>query len=881
MNTTYVLTALAHQLGVPREGDLVFTRCLDRPEIEALLRDAANARTGWRFRGVGTSREIGWIAADEAVEIREDKGPGTMLFVEVATAGAGMDGIYNAAREITEDALFSESTKLVRKDLAREVREFADEAVRRARRISGRRGAVALRQEFDFYGALAAGDELPGGALPRLGLWPVAGAVKEASRYLPQAALMVEKLLAPPATSQAPAVRIAGLVLVGETEGQREALESLLRRAGAMPRLEVLAQVAQDEKLWLGHLRPAFLTNKLVGIDLTPWRPAHGGVFKWSGLTQSNEDELPHFVIDSTNPKCRLDVRWRVRPDHLPKGAATFEVRVLAGEEVLASGQFEHSGKSELKAVFTPEDFEEEDSARLEACVEVSVSGQHDIEPQRTEDFVVLFGKTSATDHVSSGEVYRAVADGIVQAESRESIEEFVVQRQQGVQGQADKHGFLAFRIGASRKGFRVERPELLQAIEKDWLKQDSPIGRWRVRCRPDGSWSGDVQFESMMGDESPKPEWTRLAEAARKFRDDCQKAGGVLSRFYLHGHSSAEVGGDYLNTWQAVLEKGPSVLALANTIEVRTLGERTLGLIVLPFHPMRVAWQSAYDTLALHLKLEAKLPVKRLRSTLGWLDGAHFPFALPGLQSGQTFVFADVLGLSGVLMVPADDPEPKSAVALMAACYAGNAERLALTLSRGAGEAVASEIAHYFDFHPECRFLQVHALRPGDGATVVRALGGALRAPTSDEENDAPELSGLRDVAVRLDLHPTEAQSAVAGRHLIRLNQRRRAGSGEATSEDAWCLESLPLGGERTVPRLRWARREPGGPDVPAHIALAFDTFHSRIVAAPRPSEKLPLLAFGLIAHLRRDFAFEAGCPRWRLSIASESEGKNYPSGL
>jgi hypothetical protein len=820
--------------------------------------------------------------ADQAVEIREDKGCATMLLIDVSTAGAGMDGIYNAAREITEEALFGEAVRLSEKELKRDVREFAREAVRRAKRVGGRRNFLGHRQEFDFYGALAAAPDEAGRALTRLGLWPVAGLIDEAARLLPQAGLMVEKLLVPPATTQAPAVRVATLVLEEGSGEEKNALEDLLRRAGALPRLDVLALAAKNEKLWLGNLQPAFLTNKLAGIELVAWHPPKGGILKWSGLTQLTEEELPQFVIDRNNPKCRLEVRWRVKPDHLPKGAASFEVRVLAGEEVLASRQFEHSGQSELKAIFTAEDFDElEDSARMEACIEVTAPANAEVQPQKTEDFIVLFGETKVGDRVSVGDVYRAVVDGVVQAEVREAVEEFVEQRQQGLQGQPDKHGFLAFRVGEARKGFRVERPQLLAAIEEDWGRRtDIGVGRWSVQCRPDGSWAGELRFSPLLPESCPNVEWTRLADITRKFRDDCLRAGGVLSRLYLHGHSSASIVADYINAWQAALEKGPPVLALANTVEVQTLAGRTLGMIVLPFHPLRVAWQSAYDTLALHLKLEAKVPVKRLRAALAWLDSAHFPFALPGLHEKETFIFADVLGLSGVLMVPANDREPKSAAALMATCYVGNSEKLVPGLSRGSSEAVAREISHYLDSHADCRFLHVHALRPGDGATVVRALGGALRTAPTDDDAEFPEAPPLRDVAVRLELHPTEAQSAVAGRHLIRLNQRRRAGSGAPPPEDAWCLESLPSGGGRAVPRLRWARREPGGPTVPAHLALAFDTFHSKIVAEPRSPDKLPLLN-GLIAHLRREFRFEESQPHWRLSLAPENEGEKLPERI
>lgn len=878
MNTDFLTQALSRLAGTPHQGDLLFTRALEWSEIEALLAQHTQLGAGWQMRGVGKEVGPGWITADQAVELREAKGPATILLVDVHSAGAGMDGIYSAARELSEAMLFGEAINFAKQKLTPALRKFADEAVRRARRVGGRRQPISRRQEFGFYSALVSAPNEAGRVVHRLGLWPLAGNPQEAMQLLSQSGLMVEKLLLPPATSESPPIRIAGLVLGQATQEALDALEQLLRRAGGLSRSAVLAEAAGNALLWLGNLKPGFLTNKLSEIEIVPWRQSSGKLLKWSGLTQHADEALPQFVIDRENPRCQLQVRWRVRPEHLPRGAATFEVRVLAGEEELASQSVESSERAEQKAIFTPEDFQDlDESGRWEVCVEVSAPGAEGVEPRRTEDFLLLFGESSVSERVAAGEIVRAVVDGLIHSDKREVFEQMAEERAQGKQGQPDKHGFLSFRLPGSRKGFRIERPRLLAKIEEDWANRaQSPVGRWIVRCRPDGSWPAAPSYEPIPQGECPEAEWQRLVEAAQRFRADISKSGGALARFYLHGHSSANVVADYLNAWQVALEQGPPNLALANTLEVQTLAGRTIGLIVLPFHPLRVAWQSAYDTLALHLRSNERLPVGQARKALQWLDGAHFPFALPGLHEGETFVFGDALGLAGVAMVSDADPEPKASIAMLAACYTADSEQLAPMLSIGSGGALAREIRHYLDTHPHCQFLHVHAMRPGDGATVVRALGRALRTEGGPEPEDSEE-AALRSVAVKLDLYPSASQLAVAGRHLVRLNQRRRAGSA-TPPEDAWCLESLELAGGRMVPRLRWARREPGNPQTPAHLALAFDTFCSKVQALGTPVRAHPLLAFGLVAPLCREFAFEQGQPRWRLSIPTEQTGEKLP---
>ena len=172
--------------------------------------------------------------------------------------------------------------------------------------------------------------------------------------------------------------------------------------------------------------------------------------------------------------------------------------------------------------------------------------------------------------------------------------------------------------------------------------------------------------------------------------------------------------------------------------------------------------------------------------------------------------------------MVADRDREPKSAIATLAACFAGDSERIVPGLSVNSGDALAREVSHYLDSHPECSVVRIHALRPGDGATVVRALGKALSTEASldADPEDGPR---LRDVAYKLDLHPSEAQSGVAGAHLVKINQRRRAGVASVPVEDAWSLESLSCGGGRALPRLRWAWSEPRSLSQPAHLCDRF----------------------------------------------------------
>jgi hypothetical protein len=173
---------------------------------------------------------------------------------------------------------------------------------------------------------------------------------------------------------------------------------------------------------------------------------------------------------------------------------------------------------------------------------------------------------------------------------------------------------------------------------------------------------------------------------------------------------------------------------------------------------------------------------------------------------------------------------------------------------------------------------LHVYAYNSGDGMTVSRALGEALQTrPAHFEEGDEDDNG---DLCFVLDLFPFDEQSIIAGRFLLDIARRRRAGAGTIDPADRWMLETVQRPGEIPVPRLRWARRDRNMSVAPAHIALAFDTFMAQLEAvAPEalPSEPRPLHGYGLINQLERQVTFGDN-PTWRVFLPMKTEGEKHP---
>ena len=235
--------------------------------------------------------------------------------------------------------------------------------------------------------------------------------------------------------------------------------------------------------------------------------------------------------------------------------------------------------------------------------------------------------------------------------------------------------------------------------------------------------------------------------------------------------------------------------------------------------------------------------------------------------------------------MVPDDDREPKAAVAVLA-CALGESESTETTPTVGGQSAavLGDEIIKYVECHESSRLLRMHALRAGDGLTIARALGrvhrhyGGADDDTDNEAAEAAEVAAETAPAFSLDLYPSPEQRAIAGRFISEAREKRRSGAGVLATDDRWMLESISLPGGVALPRLRWARKEAGDPKTAAHLAVAFDTFESRVEIDSGVAPTVPFRAFGLLSFFERDFA-AAPTPSWRSVVPRSGGGEKHPS--
>ena len=636
----------------------------------------------------------------------------------------------------------------------------------------------------------------------------------------------------------------------------------------------------------MGRILPVHPSDDIQAIELALWRNQNGKIAKWSGLEPSEAD-APELVLkpdaQSAKEYSNLEVRWKARPADLEKNAVDYHVAVMTDQdEELAARDVRHSARQQEKCRFSNDDFSAlSEDALLSARVVVSVVGRDAIERQESEEFVIRFGEPQDQIAGGTGRKVRAFSEGLIEFPIREAAAA-VAENPTCIT--ADARGFVVLRPPDPRlrKRFRVFRPPLIRDVENEWTSRQGALGRWRMRVRGSGERAAAVEFVPAEGGD--RTAWGRTVAASRRLAEWFRAGGGGVSQVHDDRSKSFEVAKEYLLAWTALLDGGDPSLAICNTVEVQSLSGRTIGLIVLPAHPLRVAWLAAYDNLLLHAVFEQGQAPGQVREELLGLDGAMFPAFLPN-PAGGAFVFADTLGFHAVGMVRDDDREPKAAVAVLA-CALGQSEsaETAPTVGEQSAAVLGDELVKYIDCHESSRLLRMHALRAGDGLTIARALGRVHRnygGAGDDLDNEAAEAADVEAAAApafSLDLYPSPEQRAIAGRFIAEAREKRRSGAGVLATDDQWMLESISLPGGVALPRLRWARKETGDPKTAAHLAVAFDTFESRVEIDTGAAPTAPFRAFGLLSFFERDFA-AAPTPSWRSVVPQSSGGEKHPS--
>ncbi len=860
----FIKASLEHILEKSQEkGNICFIRCIPEDIINEIRASGIEDIKGWNLYIISEKNHTHQdISSDKAVELREKKDSDIIFMIEDERAvGAGMDGIYSASREITENELYNEAINAANKQLKNDLIKIVDLAGKKAKLFSNH---LTYTPFLDLLVRTRCinDDKKAGYYLCKFGYWPIKLKEKIEKFDLELSSQMVHRLFFN--NNLITARQKVNSLLIKEKKMEQKLIDHLDSTAGDFWK-DILEGLRNSEDLWINNINPEFLGKEIKEIKILPWKSKNGKPKSFSGLGVYGDDDLLCYriSIDSKKPKA-LTVKWKTEPTIKKNDIASYDVHILYGHnDIFLSKQVNHRDTNEQKCSFTQEDFK--DAELLDktgkydnARIEVSVSGSQ-VQPRETEEFIILIGQKGAGGGSSAAKRTRALVETAI------GLEEEEFDNAANCNCYCSKSYII---YNNKKKKGKIYNPSLVRTIEEQIRDRDyDMVGRWKLNIREDGTWT-DQQPEFI---EINIP--SDMREITKNYYSQIGNRRGFMGIIY-HDNSPAM---SYIKSWKNNVNSNSPELSLANTIEVK-MQDRSVGLIVLPNHFLRVAWHYAYDELVYYTKYKtdyAKDIVKRLSR----LEGSYIPLFLPG-TGGNEYIYGDLLNFYCVAMVNTNDKEPQASISAMArALSSGDEEFEPTSISSFNSEAISHEIKKYSRIHHEYKQLKVNAIYAGDGYTVLNALGDSIKkTPDGDDPECIESDSNIERFCLDLYPSPEMKHSMISGRYITELTEKRRLGVIGGQDRNNWIWETDIIN-NALVPKLRWSKQRSALLSAPAHITVAFDILSTTIRHIDIPdSQERNSEIYGLSPKIIRKFDGNAERPMWTISMQENIKGLKHP---
>jgi DNA phosphorothioation-dependent restriction protein DptH len=175
-------------------------------------------------------------------------------------------------------------------------------------------------------------------------------------------------------------------------------------------------------------------------------------------------------------------------------------------------------------------------------------------------------------------------------------------------------------------------------------------------------------------------------------------------------------------------------------TVRVGTATDEVHGLVLLPTHPLRLAWVGAHDQLlrgwADEVAQAGKSKSDRANridfAMVSRLSPANMPFITVD-HDGNPFVYAEELTYGSALYLPPALKEPQSASDVICGVIDIIRENTDITVS---SYALGDRIRSYCSAHPGTGTLRIMAVNPGSGGVLHKALAPLVLGPEPDSED-------------------------------------------------------------------------------------------------------------------------------------------------
>ncbi|MFD3593187.1 helicase HerA domain-containing protein [Nocardia sp. NPDC058640] len=680
------------------------------------------------------------VHAERAVELRNRKQRQLVLLVPVGVgaAASSLDNSFERRDAVELLRAASESLASAISDV-----DGVRSGIRRVAETLGKRRPVEAWARY--VAAVSANPtwDTVGSDLPSVGLIPDRGGPDLVDRLARNAKCVAE--------ISRPARAVASIV---------DRLDKARIQAG--PIRDKLAEFLADPRRDLAN--PAEWTADLIASDLSlenwplvepqtvavsmfqvePFLRANGAVVKATGLKQDLPGDLPYTEAGEDNP-ASLRVSWTTTPK---KADAIYRWRleVVTPQDVsddddnpIAKVTVAGSRRSAKIPIEITESDLDKGSLFIVRVTGVDTSGQP----------VQLMSGEAACDE-SQQFIIRWEADLITGDSRRNSTWSLALGRLDAVvSGQNDltedayslddQHSALSLRLGGRRTLHLGVSPGIV-ALQRQVFGGGQPASAYAARGRMGVALTADEL----------EPNTLDLPAALSKQRGEVNAALSAaqprdLVESLIWDKHLRELVKSYCQAYKRALDQSPSdpahraALLTMDTLSLEittSAGKPIRAVVVLPFHPLRLAWLAEYDTVLTEWAREladsgmTRDQRRRLVDTdlLRRVTPANLPFAVPGPETDAIYVHAREATVGTGIYLSPSELEPGIAVQAVLDVLGIHRDDAATDVP---SSLVTDHLDTYLATHSSPESLRLLAINAGSGELLARTLNHVM---VSDE---------------------------------------------------------------------------------------------------------------------------------------------------
>lgn len=836
------------------------------------------------------------IQADAAIELRNRKKERVCLCVPADYMDATISSLGNSFASLDGRYLYQQVYNRLKTQLS----PATHESVGRIERELRGKARVSIEDRIDLLGAALQRehddtiDEL-GMDLWRVGL--IADSRPTFDRYLQDNRRYAALLAHPRRLSASFRERIASLKAHPDTV---RALEAFFARRHMSTTKDWSHALAQGEGLTFDQwIFPKLQHSDLTNVSVTPYLDSNKMLLKPGTLQQT--DGPGGYLIASCGEKAMLRVRWTTDPLK-PTNVHRWRVAlVLAGDADQVGWIDDDEPTSDLpsKAVKGSSrttqlklDLELEQLPEDPYCVRVVALDQAGNEQEdaqghplasHSEEFYLKNRPVQRTSTPTRRRTSPSLPYGRLDVLMQ--IKDPAVTINQQTSSEQDGVQYYVARMN-NRFDIAVTTSVLLHNIENRTLREPNTGGRYRLRMDDIGLATLDM-FEAHPLHIADSGTWASFWKARAAFFKAVHSSPthqSILVADWLEIDDSAlKYAQEYQKLLDALLASNSadrdehlraalSIDSVHVTIDAHSEEQ---ALLILPTHPLRVAWFAGYAALLGRWETEIANDTVALRSTridralLKEVRPANIPaFCYTGDDTQPLFLFFQNLSFHYAIALPPAVRDPYRRFRDVATVLGLSDDQENMLESRS--ERLTQRLRDFQQAHPYAQPLTISLINPDHGEFFAQAVKKLVTVDSDSDDHDAVTLPTFA-ITAYID-HNIHAD--MKGLHTIRSAQKEAKTRTEMDYlQPGLSVTNRPLSDLQT------------GHSAEAHLTLVSDLSTPVIQLSPLDiddDQSTSLSLYGLIARMIGQFSSSDGVARWRYRIATTrpTQADSHPAG-